>query len=52
MCMRWVENQIGDRRVSSGFLWLSTTIDGDTRWLESATWEEEYREGWLIEGLS
>lgn len=50
--MRWVEHQIGDKRVSSGFLWLPKTIDGETRWLEKATWKEEYNEYWLVTGLS
>lgn len=39
--MRWVEHQVGDKRISSGFLWLPKTIGDETRWLEKATWEEE-----------
>jgi len=34
----------GSRRVRTAFLWLPRTIDYEERWLERATWEEEYLE--------
>lgn len=40
--MKWQHPRVGDRRVVSKFLWLPTTIDNETRWLEYATIVEVY----------
>lgn len=42
--MKWKHTmpKVGDTRRNSGFLLLPMTIDGETRWLEFATWTEEY----------
>ena len=39
--MRWSSVSIGDRRFPQRFLWLPKTLDGETRWLEEARWEEQ-----------
>ena len=40
--MRWKSYVEGDKRTRSGFLWFPKTIEGVTRWLERAEWEEQY----------
>lgn len=42
--MRWKHHNpdIGDKRTRKKFLFLPKTIAGETRWLESAEFEEEY----------
>lgn len=49
--MRWQVTgiKVGARRVRDGFLLLPRTIGGEARWLERATWGEEYTSGyeWL-----
>lgn len=42
--MQWNANtpsKRGDRRMQSAFLMFPKTINGKTRWLERAEWEEE-----------
>lgn len=34
--------QAGDKRTRSGFLFFPTRIKNITRWLETASWVEEY----------
>lgn len=43
--MRWGGNppKFGQHRHRSGFLWLPKTIQGETRWLEFADWQETYQ---------
>lgn len=46
--MRWFKRSMpkgGDIRTRRRFLWLPLTIDGETRWLERAVWEEIARYG-------
>lgn len=41
--MRWKANsgpQLGDTRIVTKFLWKPKTIEGETRWLETASWFE------------
>lgn len=55
--MRWGKNECDFSKVHgktrtkhSVFLWLPKTISTETRWLERACWEEEFRidaAGWL-----
>jgi hypothetical protein len=33
---------LGDTREVRAFLWLPKRINGETRWLERAVWEESY----------
>jgi hypothetical protein len=40
--MRWVKPEYGDTRDREGFLFLPKRIGLETRWLEKASWEEEY----------
>lgn len=42
--MRWTNDRpdVGDTRKREAFLWLRKTINGETRWLERARWEECY----------
>jgi hypothetical protein len=35
----------GDRRTVRGFLWFPKEINGESRWLESGEWQEEYLPG-------
>lgn len=47
--MRWPERrktQTGDTRIRAKFLLLPKTVNGETRWLEKATWLEEYDGSW------
>jgi hypothetical protein len=42
----------GTQRTRRGFLWLPLHIHGETRWLEKATWVEEFdaihdEHGWI-----
>jgi hypothetical protein len=41
--MRWSKTQVqeGDVRKRRGFLLWPTTINGETRWLEWASWNEK-----------
>lgn len=32
----------GEIRLITKFLWFPKCLDGETRWLETATWEEKY----------
>jgi len=46
--MRWIENKVeqpeyGDKRVTTKFLFLPKKINGQTRWLEFAKYEEVFR---------
>jgi hypothetical protein len=34
--------KIGDKRIKRRFLLFPLCINGETRWLEIATWQEEY----------
>jgi hypothetical protein len=52
--MRWMNKAkqptpYGARRVRSRFLILPKTLNGETRWLEVAFWEEELVEGDLAD---
>jgi len=38
--MRWQIKKT--TRVKIGFLWFPKTINGETRWLEDATWEQQF----------
>jgi hypothetical protein len=43
--MRWKEKprfNNGDRRLRTAFLFFPKTINGETRWLETASWIEKY----------
>ena len=40
--MRWSDPKTGTMRERSGFLWLPIQIGGEARWLERATWVEEW----------
>ena len=45
--MRWIKRappqpKIGEHRSVSGFLWTPKTIGDETRWLERASWTEQY----------
>lgn len=40
--MRWPNPKLGDCREVRGFLWLPMTLNGETRWLETASWREVY----------
>lgn len=42
--MRWITPKLNDKRIRSGFLFLPKCINGETRWLEFAYWEEMYVE--------
>lgn len=49
--MRIVEPELGDTRVKHRFLWFPITIGKETRWLEKATYLQQYklltdRNGW------
>ena len=42
--MRWNEKEQpnhGDTRIVEGFLWFPEKLNGETRWLEKAKWEEK-----------
>jgi len=41
--MKWIthNNQRGDTRIQTKFLWKRKTIFGKTRWLEKASWLEK-----------
>jgi hypothetical protein len=51
--MRWKAAKRGDVRIRNKFLWFPVSINGEVRWLERATWEEEFvftiwiKERWL-----
>ena len=40
--MRWCDPVIGGERVRTAFLLLPKRIGDETRWLETATWVEEW----------
>jgi len=40
--MRWRKPKDGDTRFKKSFLLLPRTIQGVTRWLEMAKWEQRY----------
>ena len=42
--MRWYDYspRPNETRVRTRFLWMPKTIDGQTRWLELAAWQERY----------
>lgn len=40
--------QIDEIRIRTGFLWFPKTLEFQTRWLEVASWEEEYN--WVYDG--
>ena len=42
--MRWKQNEKGDQRVRRRFLVLPKSIGGEVRWLEVASWKEEFFE--------
>ncbi len=45
--MRWSEKKnpaVGTRRTTIGFLWFPVEINGESRWLETVTIQEEWRE--------
>lgn len=50
--MRWNERPAkqgpvdGEMRSRTGFLIFPKTIDGQTRWLERASWNERYQWVW------
>jgi hypothetical protein len=39
MRFKYKEYEDGEKRIRSGFLFIPKTIGGETRWLETATWE-------------
>jgi hypothetical protein len=41
--MRWHETLPNTRRTVSRFLWAPLTINGETRWLERASWDEVWQ---------
>lgn len=41
--MRWREPAFGVERTRTRFLLLPKRIGNETRWLEAATWVEEWR---------
>jgi hypothetical protein len=41
--MRFKEPKEGETRKKCKFLWFPKTIGKETRWLELALWEEEYK---------
>ena len=41
---------IGAKRTKSKFLWFPKWIKGDYRWLENATWEDEYYDVYYHDG--
>lgn len=44
--MRWKTNvtpKVGDTRVVTKFLWWPKTIDAVTRWMETASYKQEYQ---------
>ena len=43
--MRWKLKHTGDKKIRRGFLFLPRGSDTDRRWLERASWIEEYQ-GW------
>lgn len=45
--MRWREPKEDDRRCRVAFLLLPRSINGETRWLEWATWEQKSWRGAL-----
>lgn len=45
--MRFELPRQGDMRIKTGFLFFPKTIGYERRWLEFATWNEEYYEGYL-----
>ena len=45
--MRWKSkpiSKVGDKKIVTKFLWFPKKINRETRWLEKATWEEEYQQ--------
>jgi hypothetical protein len=54
--MRWNEKKVGETRVKTRFLVIPKKINGKWRWLEVATWHDEYDGyrwescGWIDEG--
>ena len=45
--MRWKDkpiSKVGDKKIVTKFLWFPKKINRETRWLEKATWEEEYQQ--------
>jgi len=49
--MRWTHKfyDNGDFRTKSGFLVFPLRIGEDVRWLERATWKEEYVSNWGVD---
>ena len=43
--MRWKTAENFDRRIKTGFLILPKKLDNEWRWLERASWEQEYYDG-------
>jgi hypothetical protein len=41
--MRWTDTPLDLKRIKSGFLFFPKWIKGETRWLEYARWEQEYK---------
>lgn len=41
--MKFTIHKIGNTRQIFAFLYLPKSINGETRWWESACWEEEYQ---------
>jgi len=53
--MRWNDPEppkIGDHRTCSGFLWWPKKIWRETRWLENATWSQEYEHEQFYDGCN
>lgn len=51
--MRWKKKKApdyGDRRIISEFLFFPKTLDGETRWLESAKIRQSYHPGSVLGG--
>lgn len=48
--MKWKQKEyknremMGQKRTVTKFLWFPKTLNSETRWLEVATWSEEYRQ--------
>lgn len=40
--MKWKETEDGTTRIITGFLWFPKFIDGETRWLVFAKYEQRY----------
>ena len=41
--MRWQGKKLGDKRLRTRFLLIPKKINGEWRWWETATWQQEYK---------